>query len=383
MILLVFLAYYGINCFINVYFIFGPLYEAFGATPAQVGMFLSIFYMAMTVCRPLGSLVMERVGIKKALMGSSLISAAAAAGIALSLALSMSQLLLFFRALSGISASVFIVATIAYQSMILDEKNRGVGFALFTTGSMLPLATVIPLSEWLLRQEYNYAYMWLPTAVALICFLISFKMKDAHGVAKKEKAWGTYAELFKIKGVPTLYLSAILTSVADSMTLCVAMLAADRGVAVSYFMVAVSVAAVCIRTLGFKIMDRVPRLLLAAPAAALMSLSVFLMAFSSSPVLFVVCGAIFGLGIGMGYPTHLCIIGDIVPIKLHPKATGGFLLFYDFGWIITPLLFGALSPLFGASGAFRAIGLAALACAAAIQYFLWIPLWREHRNTSA
>ncbi|MEG1799970.1 MAG: MFS transporter, partial [Synergistaceae bacterium] len=205
MILLVFLAYYGINCFINVYFIFGPLYEAFGATPAQVGMFLSIFYMAMTVCRPLGSLVMERVGIKKALMGSSLISAAAAAGIALSLALSMSQLLLFFRALSGISASVFIVATIAYQSMILDEKNRGVGFALFTTGSMLPLATVIPLSEWLLRQEYNYAYMWLPTAVALICFLISFKMKDAHGVAKKEKAWGTYAELFKIKGVPTLY----------------------------------------------------------------------------------------------------------------------------------------------------------------------------------
>ena len=383
MILLVFLAYYGINCFINIYFIFGPLYETFGASPAQVGLFLSIFYMTMTVCRPLGSLVMERVGIKKALLGSSLLSAVTASGIAVSLALSMPRLLLLFRALSGVSASVFIVATIAYQSMILDEKNRGVGFALFTTGSMLPLATVIPLAEWLLKHEHSYAYMWLPTAVAAVCFVISLRMKETHSVTRREKAWGTYADLFKIKGVPTLYFSAVLMSVADSMTLCVAMLAVDRGVAVSYFMIAVSVAAVCIRTLGFKLMDRVPRLLLAAPAAALISLSVFFMSFSSTPFLFVIFGALFGLGIGMGYPTHLCIIGDIVPIELHPKATGGFLLFYDFGWIITPLLFGVLSPLFGASGAFRVIGFAAFACAAAIQYFMWIPLWREHRSAAA
>ena len=41
---------------------FGPLYEAFGASASEVGMFLSIFYMAMIVCRPLGSLTMERIG---------------------------------------------------------------------------------------------------------------------------------------------------------------------------------------------------------------------------------------------------------------------------------------------------------------------------------
>lgn len=380
MILLVFLAYYGINCFINVYFIFGPLYEKFGASPGEVGLFLSIFYMAMIACRPLGSLTMERAGIRKTLMGSSLISAAAAAGMAISLAWSLSSPLLFFRAVSGVSASIFIVATVAYQSMILDEKNRGWGFALFTTGSMFPLATVIPLSEWILKQGYNYVYMWLPVLVAAICFGISCIMKETAQVEKKEKAWGTYSELFKIKGVPTLYLSGILMSVADSMTLCVAMLAVDRGVSVSYFMISVSVAAVCIRTLGFKVMNSIPRLLLAAPSAALMGLSVLFLSFSSTPFFFVIFGLLFGLGIGMGYPTHLSLIGDIVPIKLHPKATGGFLLFYDFGWVATPLLFGAIAPLFGASGAFRTIGIVAFACSAAIQYFLWMPMWRERKS---
>ena len=198
MIFLVFLAYYGINCFANIYFMFGPLYEAFGASASEVGMFLSIFYMAMIVCRPLGSLTMERIGVRKALMASSMIAAISAVGMALTL--SIPYLLLFFRAASGISVSVFIVATIAYQSMVLDEKSRGTGFALFTTGSMLPLATVIPLSEWILEHGHNYLYMWLPVAVALICLGLSYIIKDTDHVAKRKKAWGTYSQLFKVKG---------------------------------------------------------------------------------------------------------------------------------------------------------------------------------------
>ena len=378
MIFLVFLAYYGIYCFANIYFMFGPLYEAFGASASEVGMFLSIFYMAMIVCRPLGSLTMERIGVRKALMASSMIAAISAVGMALTL--SIPYLLLFFRAASGISVSVFIVATIAYQSMVLDEKSRGTGFALFTTGSMLPLATVIPLSEWILEHGHNYLYMWLPVAVALICLGLSYIIKDTDHVAKRKKAWGTYSQLFKVKGVPTLYLSGFLMSLADSMTICVAMLAVDRSVSVSWFMVPVSVAAVSIRTLGFKLMNKVPRLLLAAPAGALMGFALLCLSFSSTPLFFSICGLLFGLGIGMGYPTHLSIVGDILPTELHPKATGGLLLSFDVAWVLTPLLFSALSPMLGSSGAFRTIGFVACACAAAIQFYLWIPLWKNRRT---
>ena len=371
-VLLVFLAYYGINCLSNVYFVFGPFYSESGASPRAVGLFLSIFYMAMIICRPLGSWTMERLGIRRALIGSSLISAAAAAGIALSL--SDPAILLFFRAISGISASVFIVATIAYQSMILDARTRGIGFALFTTGSMLPMATIVPLSEFLLKWGYTNYYLWLPVLVALICLAISLKVRDIVAETKDKPVWGTYKNMLCCPGVKTLYITAFLMSLADGATLCAAALADDRGVPVSWFMISVAVAAVIIRTVGFRTMNNIPRILLAAPAAGLMGLSLFCLSFSSSWISFVLFGLIFGFGIGAGFPTDLSIIGDLLSIEYHPKATGSLLLAIDMGWVITPLIFGFISPLLGASGAFRLIGIFVLAGSLAMQLFCWMPL---------
>ena len=371
-VLLVFLAYYGINCLSNVYFVFGPFYSASGASPRAVGLFLSIFYMAMIICRPLGSWTMERLGIRRALIGSSLISAAAAAGIALSL--SDPAILLFFRAVSGISASVFIVATIAYQSMILDARTRGIGFALFTTGSMLPMATIVPLSEFLLKWGYTNYYLWLPVLVALICLAISLKVRDIVAETKDKPVWGTYKNMLCCPGVKTLYITAFLMSLADGATLCAAALADDRGVPVSWFMISVAVAAVIIRTVGFRTMNNIPRILLAAPAAGLMGLSLLCLSFSSSWISFVLFGLIFGFGIGAGFPTDLSIIGDLLSIEYHPKATGSLLLAIDMGWVITPLIFGFISPLLGASGAFRLIGIFVLAGSLAMQLFCWMPL---------
>ncbi|MDD4160437.1 MAG: MFS transporter [Synergistaceae bacterium] len=374
-VLLVFLAYYGINCLSNVYFVFGPFYSASGASPRAVGLFLSIFYMAMIICRPLGSWTMERLGIKKALTVSSLISAAAAVGIVFSV--SDPVILLFFRAVSGISASVFIVATVAYQSMILDATSRGIGFALFTTGSMLPMATIVPLSEFLLKRGHTDYYLWLPVIVALICLAISLRVRDISAETREKPIWGTYRDMLCCRGVKTLYLTAFLMSLADGATLCAAALAEDRGVPVSWFMISVAAAAVVIRTIGFRIMDRVPRVLLAAPAAGLMGLSLLCLSFSSSWISFMLFGVVYGFGIGAGFPTDLSIIGDLLSTEYHPKATGSLLLAIDLGWVITPLIFGFISPVLGASGAFRLIGMLVLVGSSAAQYLCWMPLWKS------
>ncbi|NLD05046.1 MAG: MFS transporter [Synergistaceae bacterium] len=371
-VLLVFLSYYGINCLANVYFIFVPFYSAMGASPRAVGLFLSIFYMTMIICRPLGSWTMERLGIRKALIGSSIFSAAAATGIALSL--SDPVILLFFRAISGISASVFIVATIAYQSMILDARSRGVGFALFTTGSLFPMATILPLAEFFLKKGHSNYYLWLPVVIGLICLAISLRIKDVTAKAGEKPVWGTYKNMFCCSGVKTLYLTVFIMSIADGAILCVAALAEDRGVPASWFMVSAAVSGIIIRTIGFKFMDRIPRVLIAAPAAGLMGLSLLCISFSSSWIFFLLFGLLFGLGIGVGFPTDLSLVGDLLSIEYHPKATGSLLLVLDIGWVITPLLFGFASPLFGVSGTFRLMGLFVFVSSFAVQYFCWMPL---------
>lgn len=380
-ILIVFLAYYGMNSFINVYFVFGPFYERLGASSSSIGLFLSIFYMAMVVCRPLGSWALECFGIRRTLIGSSMLSALSAIGMALSL--SSPTLLLFFRALSGVSVSIFIVTTIAYQSMILSANSRGVGFALFTTGSMLPMGTVVPLSEWLLEMGYSTLYLLLPILISLVCLALGFVVRDISNISKKEKVWGTYAELFSVSGVRTLYMTVFLMSLVDGGTLCVALLSAERNVSVSWFMMSASIAAICIRTIGFKIMNRVPRSLIAAPSAALMAAALLGLSFSSTPALFTIFGILFGLGIGISYPTNLAIIGDLLPKEFHPKAMGGFLLAMDFGWVITPLLFGYVSPFFGASGALRLISIFVILFVLLVHLFLWIPLRRSLQEKHA
>ena len=376
-IFLAFLAFYGITCFSNVYFVFGPFYEEFGASPRAVGLFLSIFYMAMIICRPLGSFITEKTGVRRTLIGSSIACALSASGIALSL--SAPELLLFFRALSGLSVSVFSVATVAYQSMLLDSESRGVGFALFATGGMLPMATVVPLSEWVLKAGCDTLYLWLPVFVSLICLAVGLAIKDTASVSKKEKTWGTYTDMFSVEGVKTLLLTGFFMSLADGSTICAAALASDRGVSVSWFMISASVAAVVVRTVGFNFIDRIPRMLLAAPAACIMGLGLFCMSFSSSSFFFAVFGVVFGLGIGIGFPIDLSIVGDLLPVKFHPKATGCLLLAIDSGWAVTPLIYGFISPVLGASGAFRMVALFVMAASSAVFFMLWIPLMRRRK----
>lgn len=368
-IFLIFLAYYGMTCVSNAYFLFGPFYESLGATPQRAGLFLSAFYMVTLFCRPLGSIVMERLDIRRTLIGSALLCAASTAGIALTLGGGAS--LLVFRALSGIFFSVFIVATVAAQSILLDEKSRGIGFALFTTGSMLPLATVVPLCEWFINGGFGSLYVWTPVIISLLCAAVGWMVSDLNYTGKEKSAWGSYSGLFQTNGFAVLLLTAITMSFADAGTLSVASLAGERGVSVSYFMIASAAAAVAIRTLGFSLMSRAPRVKIAAPAVALMGFSLFGLAFCSSALAFTCFGALFGLAVGVAYPTNFSLVGDLMPPQYHPKATGLVLLVIDVGWIISPLICGFLAPVLGVSNTYRFTGLLVFTAAAAIYWKYW------------
>ena len=370
-ITLIFLAYYGITCFSNIYFIFGPFYEKMGATPQQTGLFLSLFYFVMLICRPLGSKVMEKFDIRRALVGSSALCAAASVGVALSL--HCVPLLLFFRALTGLCVSVFAVSAIAAQSLLLDEKARGFGFALFTTGSLLPMATIVPFCDWLQQNNYDTLYLWLPAATALLCTAVSWPVKNLNYHGEHKKAWGSYADLLKTPAIPALLATAMVMSLADAMTLSVASLANERFITVSAFMIASSLAGIAIRTIAFSLIAKIPRVHLAAPAAALMGAGLIGLSLSSGGAAFMAFGALFGIGIGIGFPVDLALVGDLLAPEYRPEATGLVLLVIDIGWMISPLIFGFFSPVIGATWTFRVMGLFVVSAAAA----LYLQFWRK------
>jgi MFS family permease len=377
-IFLVFLAYYFITCFSDVYMVFVPFFEKRGASPRIAGLFISCFYIVRMLSRPLGSWTIEKLGMRKTLVVSASMSIFTSIGIVLSL--SNYPLVIFFRSISGISDSIFVCATVAYQSMVLDYKSRGFGFALFTTGSTLPMATIVPLSEWLINMQMTTAYIILPVVITAICLGTSFMIDDIPSSVKNDKEWGRYSDMFRVRGVKIFYLSCIILLTADGTMMVFSSLAQERHVSVSYFMISLSLAALIIRTLGYKFINRAPRLLLAGPTGALIGLSIFCVSFASSPQMWIFWGIVYGVGIGIGYPVHLSIVGDLLPIKFHPKATGTVLFCVDLGWGIIPLIYGIVSPAIGASWTFRLIGFSALVCMTAIHFMLWLPLWKEKRS---
>ena len=196
-------------------------------------------------------------------------------------------------------------------------------------------------------------------------------MSNLNYTGKEKSEWGSYSGLFRTKGFAVLLLTAITMSLADAGTLSVASLAGARGVSVSYFMIASAAGAVVIRTLGFGLISKAPRVKLAAPAVALMGFALFGLAFCSSAWMFAFFGAVFGLAIGVAYPTNFSLVGDLMPPQYHPKATGLVLLVIDVGWIVSPLMYGYISPVLGASNTYRFTGLLVFAAAAAIYWKYW------------
>lgn len=377
--LMMFLINYSIYCFTNAYFIFGPFYEAFGASPHTAAMFLSIFYIAVTLFRPIGSSILEKMGVRRALVGGALASLLFSAGIALTLP--YPPVPLIFRALSGMSCSVFIVAILAYQSMLFDEKSRGIKMALFTCGGMLPMATVVPLCDWLIKNRYTTAYLWLPSFILLLCLAMTLTVKE-NACVSKTKSWGSYADMFSVKGVKTLFVTTFIMSLADGSTLCVAALAMAQNVSVSCFMISASLTSIFMRTLGYGLIRKINRMFLAAPASVMMGAALFCLSFSSTNLSFYIFGTLFGVGIGIGFPTCLALIGDLLPVEFHPKATGCVLLATDLGWSVTPLIFGAMSPYLGANGVFCSLSI----FVALISFFLflnyWLSLYRQKHAVS-
>jgi len=383
-------AAFGIFAYSNVYYFLANLLGSRGVSPQAAGVAVSLFYVATTVFRPAGGWLVEGFGLRPTLVGSALVAFAGSVGIALAGA----NLSLVFacRILMGLGYSAFIVAFTAYQNLFVPPERRGFAFALMTAGSMVPHVSVIPLADWLIRHGHIAAYLSLSPLMALFCAAlgISFgKVSLARGASRKE-AWGSYRELFSLAPVRALLGSMFLLSLTDSMVLCVGALLVPQGLVPSAFLVSSAVAALAVRIATLHFVDRIPRPRIAAPSFGLMALAMALLSLVRSNAGAALCGAMFGLGVGMGFPAHLAMVGDMTPERLRPKATAMVWFAMDSGWAVTPFVFGLLSPVFGDAAAFGGFAALMLLGAAGAWRFLWrpvladgkpaIPFWRFPRE---
>jgi MFS family permease len=365
---------FGIFAYSNVYYFLANLLGTRGVSPQAAGVAVSLFYVATTLFRPAGGWLVEGFGLRPTLVGAAAVAFAGSTGLALAGA--NLPIVLFCRFLMGIGYSVFIVAFTAYQNLFVPPERRGFAFALLTIGLMTPHVSVIPVADWLLRHGHVAAYLSISPIMALFCAGIGWSFGKATIVpgTLRRDSWGTYGELFRLPPVRALLGSMFLLSLTDSLTLCLGALLVSQGLVPSAFLVSSAVAALSIRVATLRFVDRIPRTRIAAPCFALMAAAMVALSFMRSNPGAALCGVVFGLGVGMGFPAHLAMVGDMTPERLRPKATAMVWFAMDSGWAVTPFVFGLLSPIFGNVAAFGGYGALMLAGAAGAWQFLWKPV---------
>ncbi|MDR1020014.1 MAG: MFS transporter [Synergistaceae bacterium] len=370
----VFLPFFAIHCTEQVYFVYGNALKGYGFSSQATGWILGIFFMAVMASRTFGGWAIENFGVRRTLVWSSLLSFA---GCSLLYLKSFAAALFLGRIMAGAAFGVYTMALFSYQSITASDAKRGRDFAIVVCGGILPMATVCPVGEWLLARSMESAFLAIGPALSLVCWWLGKKIVTTPPRGAKKRGgterWGTYGDLLSSRAFLFLVATGILVSITDAFVVSISLLAAERGVIASYFLVSSAIVAVFVRSAGAKALNRLPRRLVIAPCGMLMAAAALYIALVPSNTSFLIGGVVTGVGIGAAWPLYHALLGDALEIPLRPKGTAVALLIYDLGWFFTPLLIGYASPALGIANTFRAISLFALVSLALMQYLYWAP----------
>ncbi|HPI97911.1 MAG TPA: MFS transporter, partial [Synergistales bacterium] len=329
-----------IQSFIAVFFLFPAALQDQGLPLSQIGWLMSSFNMVSTVVRLVGGTVSEKVGVRNTLLFSSFFLILSS----LPLVWTGTFLwILLMRVLMGIFFSIAMVSVSSYQAMIIPVEKRGSTYAWIGAAYALPQLTVFPVGDLFLSGGGYVPYVLLAPLMAFFCLVCSFKLpsmreqKSSSPVnGRGVSSWGKWGELLVVRGFWVLQLSVFLFAFVNSAALqFMPAYLNNSGLVASSFFIANAGMAMILRIVASRIMDHVERKSLMGLATSWIGLvMIFLIRASTNTMVFLE-GAIYGVGMGFGFPVMLALMPDIFPDDLKPKGISSSFFTMDLGFIIS------------------------------------------------
>lgn len=363
------LAKYFIFGFSSVYYLFAAYLRQIGISSEGTGFLVSAFFFATILARPVSGRLTEHLGARRTFLFSALL--ATAGSMVLTLSGTSLPLLLFCRIVTGFGFGAIVVALATLQSLVVPDDIRGSAFSWTALGSVMPLFTVIPLGEYLLRSGHHEIFLWMAPILGLLAtgtttYLPTYKDPEASVLNLPAPP----GQFLTTPGIKTLLACAFFFAVPDGTIVYIVNLTDSLGLIGSFFMVPLSLAALATRAFGRRIPDLLPRTWLPAPCFALMAFALFGTTLTRSNVQLVLWGSLFGTGMGLGFPVLFSLIGDLLPPQLRARGTAMVYLIMDLCWMAVPLAMGFLKPILGLPLTFRGLAVFSVASAGMIQW-MW------------
>jgi MFS family permease len=328
-----------------------PLYilEDLRGDETQVGLIISVFLIAAVISRPFTGKWLDELGRRKILLASLLVFAVSSP---LYFWADSTPALLALRFLHGIGFGMATTATGAIVADIVPNERRGEGLGYYAM--FMNLAMVIgPFAGLTIVQYANFVWIFaLCTVLSFIALLLGAFVKmpqRAEGSAKHPTF--TLSSLFEKNAVPVAVAAGILAFAYAGILSFISVYAKELGLleAASFFFVVYAAFIIMSRPFTGRWFDTYGENKVIYPGIILFAAGLFLLSQANSTFLFLLSGAIIGLGYGTIVPSLQTVAIKRADPSKRGLATSTFFTLFDTGIGLGSYILGILAVQIGFS----------------------------------
>lgn len=330
-----------------------------GTTTGQAGVVAGIFIIGALVGRLVTGMLLSKVN------GQSLLRFGL-----LFFALTMALYILDFgfvflaltRLLNGFAMGIAttIIGTIVVLTIPEERSGEGIGYFAVSTA----LATGIgPFVGLFLMPRTGF------TTIFIFCLLLAvLSMMCGWFLSVPSKKTNTptsylkWTHVFERKALPISLLILVMTFCFSSILSYISLFAIERNLitAASYFFIVYTLTVLVSRPVTGRLMDQRGPDVVMYPAFLLFAVGLFFLSSATDAVVFLFASLLIGLGFG-----NLSSISQTMAVKAVPRegkarATATFLIFFDIGNGLGPVLLGLMLPVIGYTVMYVLLGIIVL-----------------------
>jgi MFS family permease len=353
------------------------------AREEQVGLIIGMFTVAAILLRPYAGMMLDRWGRRSVVLFSLFFFVMAVAGYFGVVSIAILFLLrLFHGATFGVTTTA--LGTVAAD--LVPDSRRGEGLGYFGMFNMLAMV-MGPALGLMLIQHLSAGWLF---GICLLLALVAWGL--ALGIRypepKKEGAvfrWSDWNKMIEKRAFPYSLPIVWLAVVFGGLVSFIPLYAQELGSAdyASSFYMVYALALALARVIAGKAFDRKGPDVVVYPALFAYVAGLLCLGMAHGPLLFVVAGALIGIGYGSVQPCMQALVIREMPEERRGAATATFYIAVDAGIGLGSFLLGFPVVWWGYRGMFLALNLFVLLAGVLYTRVRLKGRMREHRPTRA
>ena len=336
----------------------------FHASPAIAGLTAGLFVLASLLARLVAGKFLDKIGRKKALIGALLVCTIV---MALHLVAGSLLFLLILRFIQGATHGFITTAAGAIVADLVPKERRGEGIGYYATAMNIAMATGPFLGIYLSKVASFDIIFLVGSVIALLDLLVALflKVPNSQKVEEKRVSAGFKIRDFLEPNCIPISLAIFAIGLGYSSLLSFVSLYAQEiqlEHVASYFFLVYAAALLIMRPFTGGWFDNYGENVVTYPLMICLSLGFFILSLASNGLVFLLAGALIGIGFGTVQSNFQAIAITEATQQGKSLATSTYYIFLDLATGIGPYLLGILIGLLSFRQLYLTVALWTIVC---------------------